>query len=340
MKVEIHPTVRVARDITEILRLHQALIGQAMNHGGGPGIPGGEAMAALANVANVEAWDNQQQATERHELGAANYRRIYTAAECEDPDDAWSAYQLIEYWSEGWRLQRGDDYDSKRTIRSEANYLRFSLDWAWDNEPHWDEFAADVNRARVRLEDIVYDGKRVERTRVVCDQGDCEDPRRLIRIWSLTAAFDGYKCPSCGHRFTEDEFRRAHARMLASEGADRYVMAVEALATLRSQGRSRRTVQRWLSPRVKEVDRCTECGREYDREEWNVCTRTFERKRNGVVVETWQCGGELAQAWVGDREAVVLGYCEIGTRRTFLWWPDLWELHNATRVTKRAVSVA
>lgn len=338
MTADIHPTVRVARDLAEILRLHQALIGQAVNQGDAPGIPGGEAMAALANVANVEAWDNHHQATERHDLGWDNYRRAYTAAECEDPDDAWSAFQLIEFWAEAWRIERGDDYADRNrpTIRTEANYLRFSLDWAWANEAHWAEFADDVNRARLRLEDIVYAGKRVERTRVVCDRMGCEDPRRLIRLRGYGAAEDTYRCPHCKHRYTPDEFKAAHRRMLMSEGAEKFVPRDDAVSTLVSLGRGLRTVRRWLGPQVKEVDRCTECGREYERQEWPACPRKFQRKREGVVVEEWQCGGELEQAWSGDREAVMLGYCEVDTRRTFVWWPALWTKHCETRKTPRS----
>jgi DNA-directed RNA polymerase subunit RPC12/RpoP len=332
--VQADPVTKVARDLTEILRLHQALLTQAVNHGGAPHIPGGESMVALGNVANVEAWDNQHQATERHDHGLSNYRRAYTSVEDEDPDEAWSAYQLIEFWSEAWRTERGDDYDSKRTLRTEANYVRHALDWAWDNEIHFNDFAADMRRARLRLEDIVYDGKRVERTRVVCDKPDCPNPRRLIKLHAIydpTGIFDTYKCPECKAKFDQDEFDRAYAAMLKSEGAERFVSQAEALATLKAQGRGLRTVRRWMAPQVREVDRCAECGREYERQEWNVCPRKFQRKQAGVVVEEWTCGGELEQAWTGDREAVVLGYCELGTHQVMLWWPDLWTKHLATR---------
>jgi transposase-like protein len=329
---ELHPVTKAARDITEILNLTADLITQAINHGDTPGMPGGDAMTALGNVANVEAWDNHHQATERHDHGLSNYRRAYTAVECEDPDDAWSAYQLIEYWSEAWRTERGDDHDGKRTLRTESNYVRSSLDWAWENEIHFEDFAADMRRARLRLEDIVYAGVRVERTRVMCDR--CEHPRRLIKVHAIydpTGVLESYKCPACKARFNEDEFRRAYAVMLASDGAERYVTQVEAIATLKAQGRGLRTVRRWLAPQMEEVDQCSECGARYEPDEWNVCPRKHQRKQAGVVVEEWRCGGELARAWVGDAEAVVQGYCEVDTHRVMLWWPDLWTKHLATR---------
>lgn len=329
-----HPTVQAARDVAAILNLTKALLAQAVQHGDAPGMPGGEAMVALGKVANIEGWDNHQQATERHERGTwddafANYRRAYTSVEDEDPDDAWSAYQLIEFWSEAWRRERGDDYERRSTLLSEARYVAHCIEWAWENEIAWADFAADMRRARLRLEDIVYAGNRVERTRVLCDK--CDNPRRLIKVHAIydpTGVLDSYKCPACKERFTEDEYQRAYAAMLKSEGAERYVTQVEAIATLKTQGRGLRTIRRWLAPSMEAVDHCTECGADYERQEWNVCPR---RIRDEL------CGGELVEGWRGDPEAVIRGYCEIDTHRVLLWWPDLWTKHLTTR---QAQSVA
>lgn len=240
---EVPEVVKVARDLREILNLHDALLAQAIAAGDNADIPGGAAMVALGNVANVEAWENQQQATER-------YGRAYTSVADEDPDEAWSAYQLIEFWSESWRAQHGDDYDMRRTIGTEANYVRQRLEWAWENEPHWRDFAADINRARVRLEDIVHAGKRVERTRIVCDR--CEEAPRLIRIYGQaeSGAEDRWKCPGCKVRFDADDIHRAHARMLHSAGAERWINQTDAIGTLKAQGRSERTVRSWLADGV------------------------------------------------------------------------------------------
>ena len=38
-----------------------------------------------------------------------------------------------------------------------------------------------------------------------------------------------------------------------------------------------------------------------------------------------------APVWVGDGDAVVHGYCDLTTRKTLVWWPDLWRLHTGTR---------
>jgi hypothetical protein len=244
-EVQVGPVTKVARDLTEILDLYARLVSQAIRHGGNGRMPGGPAMVALGDVANMEAWENMNQATERHDLGLEGYRRAYTSVESEDPDHAWSAFQLLEFWSEQWRREHGAEYGKRPTIATEANFIRYMLDWAWDNEPAWDDFTADVNRARLRLEDIVHAGQRVERSRVECDQ--CGT--RLIVLRHLGAEDDAWKCPKpeCHKRFDRSELNRAHAKMLRSSGADRWVHQVDAIWTLKGQGRPERTIRQWLA---------------------------------------------------------------------------------------------
>lgn len=243
-EAEASPVTKVARDLTEILNLYDTLLTQAVHHANATvdnrHLPGGRAMVELGAIANIEAWTNMQGATERT-------GRAYTSAEDEDPDDAWPAFQLLEFWSEQWRVEHGAEYGTRPTIASEANFLRYLLNWAWDHEVHWDDFAADVRRARLRLEDVVYAGRRVERTRIVCDR--CDAAPRLIHIRAddPTGDSDFHKCPGCKATFTKDEFGKAYATMLKSTDAARYVRQVDAIDILRGQGWSERTVQRWIA---------------------------------------------------------------------------------------------
>lgn len=235
------PRVKAARDLTEILRLYADLEAQAVNDAGSRLMPGGRAMVDLGPVTNLERWGHMNDATER--LGKA-----YTSEPDEDPDEAWSAFQLIEFWSEEWRRELGAEYDEQRpTIATEANFIRHALDWAWENEPAWEDFARDINRARVRLEDILTEGRRVERTRVMCNRQTCEEPRNLIRLVGTQGREDVWKCPSCKARYDADEFKRAYAAMLRSSGAERYISLSDAVSTLVSQGRGERTVRRWAA---------------------------------------------------------------------------------------------
>ena len=248
--IDAPAVTKVARDLTEILRLYGALLTQAVHQANAQvdnhSLPGGRAMIELANVANQEAWSHQQTATER-------YAKAYTSAEDEDPDDAWPAFQLLEFWSEQWRVEHNAEYDTRPTIHSEANFLRFMLNWAWENEPHFEDFAADVRKARLRLEDVVYDGRRAERTRIVCDR--CEAKPRLIVLHGIEEDLsdDRWKCPACKHHFDVEELRQAHTSMLKSEGAERWLHQVDAIALLASQDRPERTVRQWLADGVGEA---------------------------------------------------------------------------------------
>lgn len=243
-----HPTVKVARDLTEIVELHHRLAAQAEHQASHSLMPGGHAMVALGNVANMEAWENQQQATER-------YAAAYTSVEDEYPDEGWSAFQLIEFWSEQWRRERGAEYDGTRpTIETEANFLRWCLTWAWDNEPAWDDFAADIAKARTRLENILSDGIRSERG-VPCMYDECKG-KRLVRKMAPKRDAEGRKvwvhtpwhCPSCHREWSEN----AYAAMVTAgnEAAKSEVIDGEEWVSpdlaARRVGRSASTIRQWV----------------------------------------------------------------------------------------------
>lgn len=251
-EVEVSPVTKVARDLTAIIDLYQQLREQAEHHGGTPHMPGGSAMVQLGSVANIEAWENRQQATERYEKHPdERLRRVYTSVADEDPDEAWSAFQLLEFWSEGWRSEHGQDFEPtphrpRPTVESEAKFLRWVLNWAWDNEPHWDDFAGDVNRARVKLENLLSSGRRHERSRIECDRCAAKPGLLVFRGVADDGSDDRWKCPGCKHRFTPDDVQRAHAKMLRSEGAERWVPQADAISLLKAQGRPEPTVRDWL----------------------------------------------------------------------------------------------
>lgn len=245
-EVQATPVVKVARDLSAIIDLYAQLPGQAVNDSDSPLMPGGRAMVALAPVANHEAWESQQETTER----LINHpdirkRRAYTSAVDEDPDEAWPAFQLLAFWSEAWRAEHGAEYGQRPTVPSEVNFLRYLLDWAWDNCLEWDDFARDINRARVKLEDVLFAGSRVEKTRVVCP--DCPGDVRLIVLRGAEPEEDRWKCRACRGRLNQDDVARAHAKMLRSEGAERWVHQRDAIDILKSQGRPESTIRRWLA---------------------------------------------------------------------------------------------
>lgn len=247
------PVVKVARNLTEITKLYANLLAQAIHKAAatidGTSLPGGEAMVALGNAA--EPWRNARRVAlheERHMATCTrlDHTRCWTGSE--DEDETEPILQTLLFWSEQWRAEKGFPLDGRRpTVATEANVLRGLLDWAWETLPEWDDFAEDIRSARVRLENLLYAGMRQERTRVRCP--DCDDPPRLLHLYGMAqdGSEDRWKCPRCKVRLDGDGVRRAHAKMLRSEGAERWVHQADAIGTLRAQGRAERTIRKWLA---------------------------------------------------------------------------------------------
>jgi transposase-like protein len=229
---------KVARDLSEILALSEALEDQAVEKANDRLMPGGLSMVALGGVASPEAWENVYEAAE-----ALSRPTEHVA----DHDDDWEPpLQTILFWSEILRVEHNRESDRRPTIASEVAFIRAALNWLWENEPHFEDFARDVNRARVRLEELLYAGNRVERTRVPCNNPGCERRPRLIKLYGERATEDRYKCPGCKKRYDQGDYEDAYAEQLRSEGARRFVKKVDAVSTLKAQGRSEYTVRNWF----------------------------------------------------------------------------------------------
>jgi ribosomal protein L37AE/L43A len=226
---------KVARNLTAIGLLAGALETQAVHQANHPDMPGGDALACLADVASPEAWEHTYETAET--LGR-------DTGYIDDHDDWEPPLQTLLFWSEQWRAETGYLVDLRPTIGSETKFIRWALDWAWDHEPHFDDFAADIHQVRLRLENIVHAGHRPERSRVVCDR--CEDPPRLVKVYGSTDLDDTWRCPTCRHRFDGDAYLRAQAAQLRGQGAERWVPLGYALDTLRTLGRPERTIRQWI----------------------------------------------------------------------------------------------
>lgn len=148
---DVDPLTRVARNLREIVDLAAALRDQAVHKANDRLMPGGLAMVALSPVASCEAWENRQQTTER--TGQA-----YTVAE--DEGDWTPPLQDLLFWSEAWRRELEQDWNVTPTLVSEASWLAHQVGWAWDHEPHFEDFAEDVHDARATLEAMLYAGAR------------------------------------------------------------------------------------------------------------------------------------------------------------------------------------
>lgn len=296
-EVEANPVTKVARDLTEILRMCDALEDQAEHKANaridGTGLPGGLAMVDLGHVGSPSEWAEQVAADELYHLSTCtrlSHEKCHYAQQAADEDEQTEPpLQTLLFWSEAWREEHGYPLEGRRpTVASEANLIRSLLNWAWDNEPHFEDMARDVNAARVKLENVLYAGNRQERSRIICP--DCEPlhekdkgVRLLVnRGTAADGSDDEWKCPRCKRRFDSEGVRKAHAKMLRSQGAERWLHQVDAIGTLKAQGRPERTVRQWLA----------------------------------------------------DGEGTA--YCDPKTHEVWVWWPDLWRRHLSTPQRQRS----
>lgn len=204
------PMVKVARNLRRIVELTDQLEAQAIANANDALMPGGLAMVALAAVS---APSDYAEALEAAEHMAIAGRRAWP--EVEDDDDWEPPLQSLLFWSEAWREEHGYPLPKRPTEATEANFLRWALEWAWDNEPHWDDFAADVAKAAGRMEALLMEGARPVARGVPCMYDECRG-KRLVRKTVPTRDEDGNKawrltdwhCPSCHREWSEEDYTR------------------------------------------------------------------------------------------------------------------------------------
>lgn len=222
--------ITLAQDLTAIADLSEQLEGQAINDANDHLMPGGLAMVALAAVANLEAWSNRIEAAEQRGL----------ALVIDDDDDWEPPLQTLLFWSEDLRRAHDIEFQPEPhrpypTIATEVSVIRWAIDWMWDNEPHFDDMAADIRKAKGRLETLLTEGLRSKRG-VPCLSVECEggiliqpvaerrDPRwcdghdGVCQIphdrcpHDRGGLRDEWTCPKCDRRYGTEDYRRAVAQ--------------------------------------------------------------------------------------------------------------------------------
>jgi hypothetical protein len=254
-------TIEVAQDLTAIVDMSEALEDQAINDANDHLMPGGLAMVALSSVANLEAWANKLDAAERRGLRIA----------VEDDDEWEPPLQTLLFWSEDLRRVHGLETDARPTIASEANVIRWALDWLLENEPHFADFAEDIHAARSRMESLLAEGLRVKRgvpcLSVDCDGGVLVQPVAAPREPHFCDGHEGvchlphercphdrgglrdeWVCGKCDRRYGVEDYRRAVAQS-AFLNAE-WLPLEDAIART---GAKRGSIQGWASK--GEVDR-------------------------------------------------------------------------------------
>lgn len=222
---------QVSSNLREITELAHGLLTQAIHKANHHDIPGGDAMIALAPVANQEAWEHRYETAERLGLDTSYVQH--------ESDETAPPLQLLRYWSDRYRAALAAEYDMIPTLATEANFLRFHLDWIETNEPAWDQFARDITRAKTRLENMLMAGRRTERgvpclncnVDLIRRSHDRHDPRECnghdgICYYPHTRCphdrgglRDEWACPSCERTYDEESYWRAvaHAAFVAAD---------------------------------------------------------------------------------------------------------------------------
>lgn len=284
---------KVARDLSAIEDLATHLADQAVHKANDRLMPGGRALVANAPDANLDEWAELVAAAEFKHFATCpktNHRGCVAAGaehvEDEDDQHAEDPLRTLLFWTDEWRRE-WDQPCARPTLVSEADFIRKVLTWAWDYEFKFDDFARDVNAARRRLEDLLYDGRRKQRSRVLCP--DCEKPTRLIKVYSwdrndTEGEGDHWKCPTCKTRLDSDAYQRAYALQLLSQGARRFVSLSDALAILKAQGRPERTVRQWIADGDVDTDRTnTGMVRVWWPDVWTLHNARQTRRREGAA---------------------------------------------------------
>jgi hypothetical protein len=260
-EVQAAPVVKVASNLSQIVRLYEGLMVQAIQRAGakidGTSLPGGEPMVALAGVA--EQWKNARRIALHEERHMATCQRLdhtrcWTGSE--DEDDTEPPLQTMLFWSEQWRDQHGYPLEGRRpTVATEANVLRSLLGWAWDNLIEWDDFARDIATTKTRLENMLMAGVRSERG-APCLYESCRGAR-LVRKLVPRGDAEGHKtwvltdwhCPRCKRSWDEDRYAAmvtaAHERTKFEE-IDGVTWCSDEYAA-RKVGRSVKTIRTWIN---------------------------------------------------------------------------------------------
>lgn len=249
--------VDVAQALRAIENSYEAFMVQAIHHAGDRLMPGGEAMVARASVASLDEWSEQVAAAEMHHFATCprlDHTRCRFAEHVSDEDDQEPPLQTLLFWSEQWRAEAGYELGRRPTIATEANFIRGNLDWAWSNLVEWDDFAADIERARVRVENLLMAGIRSERG-VPCLYDECRG-KRLVRKLEPCRDEDGNKswrltkwhCPSCRRSWDDDRYAAmvtAAAEAAKVEEIDGDIWCTVDYAA-RRVGRPEATIRSWL----------------------------------------------------------------------------------------------
>lgn len=230
-------TTAAAQELTLIERCTRALAAELPHRANARSMPGGNVLAALAPVANLEAVAWHTDTAERR----ANLTNGDWPDHSHEDADPPPPLQTLLSWTEPLRREHGADDNRRRTITTETTFLRrHLLDLADDRLT---ALHADLRRIRRHLEDLTHQGIRPDRSQVPCWDIDCERRPRLVRTYNDNPEHDGYACPACGRTYDRDQYARALWQTFSHHTAQRWVPLADACALL---PQPERTTRAWI----------------------------------------------------------------------------------------------
>jgi hypothetical protein len=314
-------------------------------------------MVALGHVATASAYTAALDQAEQTAIAAA-----YEAGadprkampETYDDDDWEPPLQTLLFWSEAWRLEHGYPMPNRPTEATEANFLRWALDWAWDNEPHWDDFADDVRKAKARMENLLREGERAARSRVVCDRPKCrEKPRQLLKIhgprfvaaWKCrcceTVIPERYRCEECNRRYAPRAGRCPRPVGLGTCGGPLLPMVEDAHCPTCWTAAPPEPI--YASDPADDRWKCPGCKHRFDAGEFETAYRNQLRSEGSERYVPLPDALDVLRGQGRPERTIrrwfelnkVEAYCDAQTHAVLVWWPDLWRLHLATPMRRR-----
>lgn len=195
--------------LADVVRLSGALLDHAA-YGGDDGrllagapIPGADAMVMLAPGS-----DGRSQTQALLKGTAAPHTADEYRGDAEPP------LQLLASWEDDWRLVFGHGGGPRATLDRAAGYLDRQLWRAAREHLAFDEFAADINRCRARLEDVLHDGVRDETGAPCVHCGatlirDADAPHAPRADGDRGGLRDGWRCPRCRRTYDDRSYWNA-----------------------------------------------------------------------------------------------------------------------------------
>lgn len=127
-----------------------------------------------------------------------------------EPGDPPAVAHEMSTWCEAWAELRGERTWPRvgvwhgrwvePSVESCTRWLHTRLEWAMQHHPAASEFAEDMGRIRVRLENATHSGTQPE-TGTTCPRCGGTVERR----WTSRGKDDDWSCPGCGSVYTPAE---------------------------------------------------------------------------------------------------------------------------------------